>query len=816
MNFNELIQNEYFLAITFILAIAGFLELIFKPIRKIVLFYKSLKTKRLLIDRLHSLANERIDRHKNNSKYIPDTFTECSSLKDQARYFINPFFYFEKIILDYLNYDFSIVAPEVQSILNSKSLQKHRKKVLRYLNVFYKLPTWAKKNKITKYAQYLEKHLYLPYQSLQQEKHFQATNKINAIFNDSKSLISRCMLIKADAGQGKTNFLCDLISTHIFPHKNPCLFIDGVDIRKSEEILDLIYDSIQDLVKKDDVLPLLNQLGKQKPFIIIIDSINETSFPIEMLRTIKNLLIILERYPNIKLIFSCRTKYFECHYTDLKSTHLMKNSSILIQDIAPKMSKIARKYLFDAYKTHFNFKCAMRTSIFDEITKDFLLLRIFSESYKNENIGLVDNIYTGELYKKFYDSNIFPISTHRNIINEICRYMIKNKIYSKVNIDSFAKQPNIILQDLTNYADNNLVIRRDIEQKKTDTISWESLSFTVDDIRDYLLSAYLINEYLNGDSELLSNFLSNEINEDSPLHEGMTKHLFFVSKASKNVSIINLLSSQPWWNNSVIKHALSTRDILLNSDDIKIIHKEMQYNDRYFKKVIDSLIFRIDTQQFPFFNVGVLNNFLINIDEDFIDKKFLPLFRVWPDSVRRHSSSSWFPINDFCDFFTQMVNDTPGKPNNFCEFHNLLVFLFPVNYRYNLYEKTKEIYINFAKHHPFIAKQQLINAIKGKSRSIRNESIKVFIVLLNTEVFSSLVDDLQLLEDKLIEIFPDPAKLRSDHSKMATEIIAYLENQKHKSEKLKPYYETQIKVKKEQEANWLKIIGEIDGNESDL
>lgn len=85
-------------------------------------------------------------------------------------------------------------------------------------------------------------------------------------------------ILKANAGQGKTNFLCDFVKKFLLVHKIPVVTFEATDII-NDDIVRTINRFIESNLKlsKSDFIHIMNEEWKyrSKQFIVIVDGMNE-------------------------------------------------------------------------------------------------------------------------------------------------------------------------------------------------------------------------------------------------------------------------------------------------------------------------------------------------------------------------------------------------------------------------------------------------------------------------------------------------------------------------------------------------------------
>lgn len=144
--------------------------------------------------------------------------------------------------------------------------------------------------------------------------------------NVTSELLSYCskiedknIILVGSAGNGKTSLFCRATETAI-KNKYPCLLLNSKDFDKNA--VDFILDKLPLIWKVKNYskcfLKVINcfLLLRRKYLFILIDAINENDSE-EFLNSVGTVCDYFENYSRVKVIFSCRSEYFDCRYEKL-------------------------------------------------------------------------------------------------------------------------------------------------------------------------------------------------------------------------------------------------------------------------------------------------------------------------------------------------------------------------------------------------------------------------------------------------------------------------------------------------------------------
>lgn len=198
-----------------------------------------------------------------------------------------------------------------------------------------------------------------------------------------------------------------------------------------------------------------------------------------------------ENYSRVKVIFSCRSEYFDCRYKKLFGED-EKNLDIFKLCTTDYDQRAVNKF-FLKYSSYYKVPYRFSDNVHNKIRTSLFLMRIFFEV----NSGLpYENLefQNAEIYKQCIDkvaSEHTDIDVNK-IIRQISSKMIDSKCYDKVEL-SVLNLSNTEKNALLNLLDNNLLINKTIQlgvgiSERTT----EFLYFIFDEFRDFCIARELI------------------------------------------------------------------------------------------------------------------------------------------------------------------------------------------------------------------------------------------------------------------------------------------------------------------------------------
>lgn len=568
-------------------------------------------------------------------KYLPDVFLEDSDFKEYLRCFVCPsvfytklFYEAEKLNFDYYNQEFELkgkpsfdfsIAPFHSSIkgLSFTDATKQIDAIIYYL-----------KNKISELEQRRCNSSYF------------AKRKIEDITKGFEYCNKRICLITGKAGQGKTNMICDFVENVILKRNIPFVYLNGSDI-DANNIGDTIVKSLypEENYSLGDMLRYVQRFCHQqnKPLIIIIDGLNEHGHSTLLKANLQQIINTLMQLDFVKLLISCRTEYYDANYKDMLVT--FKNYTIE-HECNSYITKECSDTLIDNYCDYFKIKANFTSEIKQEFSNNLLLLRIYSETYKNQNVGLISHIRKDSLFQSYYSQMCKNIAdSMRNTIINVnysdIRFFYETLVKLMINKNTFSNIPiNDVLSTLSEsqkaifyqFIDSNILIKRELSNNMFNN---EVIGFTFDEFRDFMISHYLVdNIYDNNSPESFIKCVSMFTIENHILREGLTCFLFCYAKENKNNDVLDVLKRQVWYYETFIRYIWEINEDNVTDEDITLL-KEMIIK---FPIHIERLIFdgRLDTNRFKKLNVNLFVNILVQFSDDKL-RQFLN--HVWPENI---------------------------------------------------------------------------------------------------------------------------------------------------------------------------------------
>ena len=671
-------------------------------------------------------GNQQLSRQINSKKYLPNTHIEITNLKESLRFFCHPLLFCNKLIDEVNRLDFSYINEELSLNFGKKiAIPRMRKcKKLTFTSFFKKLTkisTIAKKNLAVLDSISVDEHSY-----------WKSKKKLNNINYKNKLLNSKVLLILDDAGQGKTNLVCDLRNSFLKKMEIAGVLFFGSDFNsvRNGDVLKFFSTKLRN-TDYDQVDKFITKTCKKtrKYFIVIIDALNESSVA-NFSEILDDFIVELLRNKFVKIILTCRSEYYRLNFKFLESSAYAENI-IKIEGINSKLEDHEKERLFRTYLDSFTITWdSFSSSAYELLVDNFLLLRIFCEAYQGQHIGAIFNVHMFDLFENYYRQIRDKVSgwlpgevTLEKIFCELISYMVKNKTYNDIplqKIIDLAKLPKDIILRLI---DENIFFRRDILNPTGVLLDAEVINFTFDEFKDFLIADYLSNVLLQEDRDDMVRFLNEEISPDKPLFEGVSKYLFIFSKKAQNSELGNVIEGMQWYGEKYIRYIFQMDDRYLKEDDKDKIRKSFFINGTDAEVILRFILhYRFDTSIYKNLNITLLYDILSKLDEENFNKKFLDYFKQRGDKSYYVDSQHDINLNHYFRFVSEQFES--GKISN--SDVELLFFLLLGDCGDNPFRKAKELFNRFYNDTPKRALQVISKYLIVENNFIKSRAENLY------------------------------------------------------------------------------------------
>jgi hypothetical protein len=388
---------------------------------------------------LTNLSIRQIEYEKKTGKYIPDVFIETRDTKNLARGFAHPTLFFQRTLESFGRLGIEswnrfldkaglppLPFPEPRAYLGQSTISsigisaaKLRLKLSDTTDVLKKYHHLSRSNPLPFRVKSDRKYYYEANTFTLEHALGWGLNRQLQGLNDELAVASaRIFILTARAGQGKTNFVCDFVEKFLLKHKVPCAYLSGRRLRAARggDLGDVVQRLLFDgkTASFSDAAKLLSDHADHlnKPFILIIDGLNEHHRISEFAEQLEHFIEDLIKYSTFKLFLTCRSEFFQQRFGNLVKAPLAEHV-FLLEANENRLEDEAHEEMVAGYFKFFDVRGNMVSSqVVDSLRKDMLLLRFFCEAYgargkpAGYRHGLIANIYREEIFEIYLQQKL--------------------------------------------------------------------------------------------------------------------------------------------------------------------------------------------------------------------------------------------------------------------------------------------------------------------------------------------------------------------------------------------------------------------------
>jgi len=579
-----------------------------------------------IIEILNTEMLKLIQANKNSKKYIPEIYIPEVKLKKLCRFFVDKEYADNKLLFNINHYFSSDYIDKISqlevvfkdgkriSYLNDCDIRSELEAriispslidvVVRKLNNFVKLSSGFGYGGNSVYLEGREVPYYEVHAKYQNSLGFTVDNDL---FNHSLSDKKYFFIVK-DAGQGKTNFLCDFCENVLAKRRIPTIYINVNQLTGT--LWNKIKDHLSFSLNTDfhNAFTLLKEYCEvtAKKLIIVIDGLNEKNnlpvFRNEVLELYRN----IEEFNFVKIIATSRNLAYDSFFKDFKDESF---GSLIFENIESYEHIYGRKddefrnKVFEKYKAYFNFTCYISKSAKNRLTNDLLLLRLFSEVYENNSDSIVNDIYLFELFNDYIKKRskelllrgkIKRTDDLNDVLKKIASVLIETREVNAFSYSGFTSEEKDLIDTIV---EEDILIKTNESKNDFGVFNNSTFCFTYDEYRDYLISLVLL-KYTEDEFKKMLEYMD----QNSERFDGVLKYLFIVCKTYQN-SKMSFIESTINYNKIYSNNIFSVKDEALNEEDIALINHSM--HDPKMKWIFSYICRRLDTQSYK--KLSILN-----------------------------------------------------------------------------------------------------------------------------------------------------------------------------------------------------------------
>ncbi|MGD0017271.1 MAG: SMEK domain-containing protein [Verrucomicrobiia bacterium] len=680
-------------------------------------------------------ATQQVEYEKNSTKYIPDIFIETPGTKHLARIFCHPALFFNGILdelrrtrLPFINdrlrsvgfqqlimpnltqYSSKRTLPDVAAFAAklSADLTAFSQIALSYKELSGKKPPPFS---VPKDRQYLYDQLWYKIQ----DGAWSLQHTLEDIRRELAVVNARVFILTGRAGQGKTNLVCDLVENFLMKHRIPSAFLSGRRLSQMQGVdlaasINYILFGNRTRSFSDGATLLSRNAGRaNKPFVLIIDGLNEHHKLGEFSQQLESFIETALQFPNIKIFLTCRSEFFHDRFDNLTRSSFA-NELFLHEPIENRYDEMRNDRLITGYFKFFRIdEHLVSHQAIEVLSRDVLLLRFFCEAYgaRGKSKGYkqphIAHIYRDQVFRLYLDNKLGtadaflrrvtgkpyvsqPKTELLNVIQQIVEYMLRNWHFTDVPVSAIPADLHVPLYSLL---DEDVILRRDVTPAgAVFPASQETINFTFDEFRDFLIAQYMLDRVYVTDKNAFSDYISRNDPKQSQITEGIRKFLFYASRRPANKEFLTFYKEQQWYKEIYIPEVFYIEDNLTNGDDRETILGILEAGGPLASKVAWHLVLRWESPFYSILNLNLLLSFLENASDQQHDALIAVNFaKSHPNKQLDYSTARYAEVIRDLTTRCTLSSQSPQIP-----LLRLLILLFPLDTGLDLESPSVDVF----------------------------------------------------------------------------------------------------------------------------
>lgn len=674
-------------------------------------------------------SDYQIQKNINSGKYLPNTFLEKRNLKEHLRYFADPYLFSSYIADKIYRFNFHRLNR------GKKIWNKHR---FNFNAKQFQIDSSAS-SFIKLYESVLRLKDYLANKTDElyhgSNESYLNSSKCRRRLEDLSFLTSQICLLTGNAGQGKTNFICDFVQNVLLKRHIPFIYVNGYEI----DSVDIERTLVKAICPTLDISfeKLMEQLtlyssSKRKPVIFVIDGLNENPHPDDFCRMLVAFLKRLLAYDFCKVIMTCRSEYLEENFQELTET--FKNKMMVEKNIYHHLNEDDIDTLLKRYFKYFNITAHLDEAVKSILTENLLLLRIFCEANKYRRLGRVNHINRDELFTVYYDTMLTRVADApdwegrrdfrrrkiKGFFTVILKRMIEADKFFNVSLDDLLEDMNQEDENmLLRFLDENILLRKDLAKDKEMAENDEVVNFTYDAFRDYMLAHYILN-MPRDNFEQQKKIIKKFTDDGHQLKEGIIPYLFVHAKNTASEELWDFLKGCPWYVSAFESYVWETDESKVSDEDIGLLLQLLNENPY---NIARNLLYwgRWNTEVHPKLNIKILLEYVSKLEDGTLEK--------WVEKICCSTNKKYYWGHEGQterERFIEMVRSLLGNSQFFEYKDSELVFEFYAYVASVSDVKAKEVY------RQYIRQTSNIEQVQHIFHTTKSENLKAWMNQLIT------------------------------------------------------------------------------------
>ena len=597
------------------------------------------KISRIIYNRFFS--ERLLSRNISSGKYLPETFLEDRNAKEKARMFVAPHKMYPLVYgqVAGLNFDYYNKKRRLRGIkapfglnVTQWSLQGKVVDIEKLRNITKEICTYLLEQVNDK--------------TDRSNARWMAMHKVKQLAEKLELMNKQVMMVTSDAGQGKTNFVCDLVNNVLMADGIPFVFVNAYEL-SAEQLAKSIsaeYNFIGDESLEEVLMAAENYCNQHLQYlIIIIDGLNEHPkqglFKSNLLRVLK----AVSWHKHVKVLMTCRGEFYKNNYQLLESD--LGDGLCMVA-----LDKHQRRWdnsetsedecLIERYAAYFKTGVPSDGRIRKMLLKDLLLMRIFFEAYQGQDVTKMVQIDYVDLYERYYhklcDKVQEVITQEANVTNvrgmaikifeRIIVWMVENDVFINLPLDDvlkdFAADERLCF---TAFMSANLLLRQDTPEGPVGI--YDVLNFTYEQIRDFLVTRYMVDVVFPNSRDEFVKLVEKYTAVSNNQAEGTKMFLFLYSRMHDKKEVYEIVKNQPWFNEVLLNHIWDLPDDTITDEDLDVVRNHLQNHPNGLAKKLAYTHW--SPVRYPKLNMQLLLDVLQAMDKTV---RWEYLEKIWPSN----------------------------------------------------------------------------------------------------------------------------------------------------------------------------------------
>ena len=585
------------------------------------------------------------------------------------------------------------------------------------------------------------------------------TSNLYSISNFINRVNYKNHLLFANAGNGKTHLLCEIV--HEMLNNNELIAVLTFGHYFYEKTLETsILKQFSDFESIKELLAALNSYAKTKNQVafFMIDGINEWEYckKNKIFTEIKLLKNKIDKYENIRLIISCREEYrqdifgeFSDYSNDFEA---FRHNGFLDNSIQA----------LHEFCNFYKIKIPSTPLLSPELSNP-LILKTLCEAFQQKGqfpkgINGVSNIFQAYLeYLNNDISNKLDLDTDDKVVNEVIARISKLIYKNNGNIHIKKQKVKDAIKDIDNNPQWSKTILNNLEKSGLFVINQDYIYVSYDRYRDFLTTKVLLESINEAKMSITKKLLKEKLEvfiEKSYMYYGLVDFLAITVPEKWGFELISLYHGEKLDNNfielliSSFYRSISQRAVkAINETTINCfesLKKHCKNRDYYWQTLISCATIENHPLNADYLHKKLSNLSMADIDSDwtqFISQNYTNYF-----DKDYHNTNNYFSIKHLILPFLKM-DEIPFSDKT-CELVATLFIWFTVSTNRILRDIATVATVNILRN-----KEELTLNIFEKFKNVNDLFLqeRLYSILYGVTLFSDKTDKVKAISDVVFE-----------------------------------------------------------------